>query len=82
MCINRLGWILLGIFGQRLFSNWDVHEAEHSPSDSYNKAKQIKEQQDAFCEKALNGEWAGVDKFPEELQWEAVVDVLRGKVKV
>lgn len=49
---------------------------------SYNKAREIKIQQDAFCEKAINGDWAGQSNFPEELQWEAAVDVLRGKVKV
>ncbi|THH04772.1 hypothetical protein EW145_g5277 [Phellinidium pouzarii] len=48
----------------------------------YDKARQIKEKQDAFCEKALDGEWSGLGAFPEELQWEALVDVLRGRVKV
>ncbi|KAI5114873.1 hypothetical protein M0805_008172, partial [Coniferiporia weirii] len=48
----------------------------------YDKARQIKEKQDAYCEKALDGEWAGLGAFPEELQWEALVDVLRGRVKV
>ncbi|KAI5118175.1 hypothetical protein M0805_008416 [Coniferiporia weirii] len=48
----------------------------------YDKACQIKEKQDAYCEKALDGDWAGLGAFPEELQWEALVDVLRGRVKV
>lgn len=49
---------------------------------SYNKARQVKEQQDSYCAKALAGEWKGLSSFPEDLQWEALVDVLRGKVKV
>ncbi|TDL21725.1 carbohydrate esterase family 9 protein [Rickenella mellea] len=48
----------------------------------YNKARLIKESQDAYCEKALNNEWTGLGEFPEDLQWEALVDVLRGRVKV
>ena len=48
----------------------------------YDKARQIKEQQDAFCARVLDDEWEGLDAFPEELQYEALVDVLRGRVKV
>lgn len=50
----------------------------------YDHARQIKVTQDHFCTKALAGEWAALagQKFPEELQWEALVDVLRGRVKV
>ncbi|KAH8116643.1 composite domain of metallo-dependent hydrolase [Phellopilus nigrolimitatus] len=48
----------------------------------YDKARQIKEKQDAYCSKVLSDEWAGLGAFPEELQWEALVDVLRGRVKV
>ena len=32
--------------------------------------------------KALAGQWDGLGAFPESLQWEALVDVLRGRVKV
>ncbi len=49
---------------------------------AYEKARQIKQAQDDFCAKASQGEWAGLGEFPEELQWEALVDVLRGRVKV
>ncbi|KAF8962217.1 hypothetical protein BDZ97DRAFT_1920686 [Flammula alnicola] len=31
---------------------------------------------------ALNGQWNDIGDFPEDLQWEALVDVLRGRVKV
>ncbi|KDQ57532.1 hypothetical protein JAAARDRAFT_35246 [Jaapia argillacea MUCL 33604] len=50
--------------------------------EAYNKAKQVKQTQDAYCSKALAGAWEGLGDFPEDLQWEALVDVLRGKVKV
>lgn len=48
----------------------------------YNTAKKIKEAQDSYCERALNDEWEGLGDFPQELVWEALVDVLRGRVKV
>lgn len=51
-------------------------------SASYDTARKIKESQDAYCTKALAGEWDGLDTLPEDLQWEALVDVLRGRVKV
>ena len=50
--------------------------------DSYEKARQIKEAQDDYCAKATRGDWAGLGEYPEDLQWEALVDVLRGRVKV
>ncbi|KAF8974242.1 carbohydrate esterase family 9 protein [Flammula alnicola] len=48
----------------------------------YDTARKIKDKQDDFCVKALNGQWNDVGEFPEDLQWEALVDVLRGRVKV
>ncbi|THH01236.1 hypothetical protein EW145_g6949 [Phellinidium pouzarii] len=48
----------------------------------YDKARKIKEEQDVYCEKALRDDWAGLGAFPDDLQWEALVDVLRGRVKV
>lgn len=51
-------------------------------SNSYEKARQIRDAQDAYCVKARNGQWTGLGEFPEDLQWEALVDVLRGRVKV
>jgi len=56
-------------------TNWALRQA-------YDKARQIKEKQDAYCTAALAGEWAGLGEFPEDLQWEALVDVLRGRVRV
>ena len=49
---------------------------------SYDAARKIKDQQDTYCSKALSGDWEDLGKFPEDLQWEALVDVLRGRVKV
>ncbi|EJC98798.1 composite domain of metallo-dependent hydrolase [Fomitiporia mediterranea MF3/22] len=48
----------------------------------YDIAHKIKESQDNFCEKALAGKIDSDAKFPGELQWEAAVDILRGKVRV
>lgn len=54
--------------------------------NAYNEAKKVKNDQDAFCQKVEAEEWTSLvgDKgnFPESLQWEALVDVLRGRVKV
>ncbi|KAH9846908.1 carbohydrate esterase family 9 protein [Lenzites betulinus] len=61
--------------GTRMDTAWAFRQA-------YDKARQIKQAQDDFCAKATRGEWAGLGAFPEELQWEALVDVLRGRVKV
>ena len=48
----------------------------------YNTAKKIKEEQDAYCVRALNEDWEDLGDFPQDLKWEALVDVLRGRVKV
>jgi hypothetical protein len=50
---------------------------------SYNKAREIKIAQDEYCANALAGEWQGLaHEFPGDYEWEALVDVLRGRVKV
>lgn len=49
---------------------------------SYNKATEIMKQQDDYCRKAEAGEFENLGEFPDNLQWESLVDVLRGKVKV
>ncbi|GAW06441.1 carbohydrate esterase family 9 protein [Lentinula edodes] len=48
----------------------------------YEEARKLKVKQDAYCEKAVAGHWDNIGDFPEDLQWEALVDVLRGKVKI
>jgi hypothetical protein len=47
----------------------------------YDTARKIKKSQDEYCTKALLEEWNDLGPFPEDLQWEALVDVLRGRVK-
>ncbi|KAG6333567.1 hypothetical protein ID866_5529 [Astraeus odoratus] len=49
--------------------------------EAYEKARKMKESQDAFCSKIFHGE-RELGDFPEDSQWEMLVDVLRGKVKV
>ncbi|KAL5535125.1 hypothetical protein ACEPAF_3219 [Sanghuangporus sanghuang] len=48
----------------------------------YDRARQIKEKQDSYCVRALEDEWDGLGAFPEDLQLEALIDVLRGHVKI
>ena len=50
----------------------------------YNRAREIKNKQDEYCAKVEAGRFDEVKgtPFPEDLQWEALVDVLRGRVKV
>lgn len=68
-----------GVYGAtRMDSIWALRTA-------YNEARKVKEKQDVFCAKADAGLWrdvAAMGEFPESLQWEALVDVLRGRVKI
>jgi hypothetical protein len=54
--------------------------------NAYNEAKKVKDNQDAFCKKVEAEEWGSLvgdeSNFPESLEWESLVDVLRGRVKV
>ncbi|KAH9913691.1 uncharacterized protein BXZ73DRAFT_106870 [Epithele typhae] len=68
---NPHGWNGL----TRMDTAWKFREA-------YETARKIKVAQDEFCAKAMDGDWAGLGDYPEDLQWEALVDVLRGRVKV
>ncbi|KAJ7056224.1 carbohydrate esterase family 9 protein [Mycena amicta] len=61
--------------GTRMDTSWAFRSA-------YETARILKEEQDVYCGKALAGEWTGLGKFPENLQWEALVDVLRGRAKI
>ena len=58
----------------RMDSAWEFRQA-------YNEAHMLKKAQDQFCAKAEAGLWSDLGEFPENLQWEALLDVLRGKVK-
>jgi hypothetical protein len=46
----------------------------------YEKARQIKVAQDDYCAAAEQSHWTGLGAFPEDLQWESLVDVLRHRV--
>ncbi|KAH7889205.1 hypothetical protein F5I97DRAFT_486659 [Phlebopus sp. FC_14] len=61
----------------RMDSGWNFRQA-------YDTARKIRDAQDSFCAKAEAGAWdeLGDTQFPEDLQWEALVDVLRGRVKL
>ncbi|SJL07643.1 uncharacterized protein ARMOST_10993 [Armillaria ostoyae] len=59
----------------RMDTTWAFREA-------YNTASKIKRKQDAYCSKAMSGQWEGLGEYPEDLKWEALVDVIRGHVKV
>ncbi len=50
--------------------------------EAYEHARKLKVTQDEYCVKATRGDWTGLGDYPEDLQWEALVDVLRGRVKV
>lgn len=76
--LNRqaCGENLLGYGFTRMDTMWSFRSA-------YAEALKIKLAQDEFCEKAENGLWdALAGPLPQDLRWEALVDVLRGKVKV
>ena len=51
---------------------------------AYDQARKLKTAQDEYCRLAEVGEWAvlGSRLFPDDLRWEMLVDVLRGRVKV
>lgn len=61
----------------RMDSAWAFRQA-------YNEARKIKEAQDKYCDIAEKGDWKRLksEEWPENYQWEALVDVLRGKVRV
>ena len=51
--------------------------------EAYNEARKIMSLQDAYCEKAEAGLWNDLSgDFPDTYKWEALVDVLRGRVRV
>ncbi|EMD40496.1 hypothetical protein CERSUDRAFT_130402 [Gelatoporia subvermispora B] len=64
-------------YGNRMDAIWSFRSA-------YNEARIIKKSQDEFCAKAEAALWDELQgqSFPENLQWEALVDVLRGRVKI
>ncbi|KAG8958226.1 hypothetical protein FRC03_009340 [Tulasnella sp. 419] len=62
--------------GTRMDTMWAFREA-------YNEARKVKEDQEKYCAMAESGLWSGLaSSVPKSLKWEALVDVLRGKVKI
>lgn len=61
--------------GTRMDTIWAFRAA-------YNEARQLVRTQDTFCAKVKAGQWDHDTEFPEDLKWEALADVIRGKVKV
>jgi hypothetical protein len=50
---------------------------------AYHEASKVMNAQDAFCTQVEAGLWNSESTvFPDDIQWEMLVDVLRGKVKV
>ncbi|KAI0312575.1 carbohydrate esterase family 9 protein [Amylostereum chailletii] len=58
----------------RLDSVWAWRQA-------YDTARRLKQKQDAYCAKAQAGDWDSLGSFPSDIQWDPLVDILRGKVK-
>lgn len=48
----------------------------------YAEAAKLRDAQDTYCDRAVNHDWKGLGDFPDDLRLEALVDVLRGRVKV
>ena len=48
----------------------------------YNTAKKLKESQDNYCTKVTAGKFEDLGEFPEDLAWEPLSEVLRGRMKV
>ena len=50
----------------------------------YSQSAAVLRAQDDYCTKAFAGQWDDIagQKFPDDLKWEALVDVMRGKTKV
>ncbi|KAL4247136.1 hypothetical protein ABKN59_001342 [Abortiporus biennis] len=64
-------------YGTRMDSIWAFRSA-------YNEARKIKEAQDLYCLKAEAGLWNDIQgsEYPDSFKWEALVDVLRGRVRI
>ncbi|TFK22333.1 hypothetical protein FA15DRAFT_706442 [Coprinopsis marcescibilis] len=67
---------LKGRAGTRMDTMWALRSA-------YNQARKVMHAQDDYCQLADAGLWDSITgPFPDDLQWEILVDVLRGKVKI
>ncbi|KAJ3507229.1 hypothetical protein NLJ89_g6423 [Agrocybe chaxingu] len=66
----------------RMDAIWNFRQA-------YDQARKVRDAQDLFCARVEAGDWESLkmsenayEEFPENLQWESLVDVLRGRVKL
>ncbi|EUC66936.1 carbohydrate esterase family 9 protein [Rhizoctonia solani AG-3 Rhs1AP] len=61
----------------RMDSIWNFRQA-------YNRAHEVLNKQDEYCASAQAGRWSDIQgkDFPEDLEYESLVDVLRGRTKV
>ena len=77
-------WIISGLSARRERTSGVFLERHLRPFHRYNKAREIKNAQDLYCAKVEEGRFDEVahTPFPQDLQWEAMVDILRGRVKV
>lgn len=50
--------------------------------EAYNNGRTLVQEQDEYCAAVAAGKWHQIGEFPEDLKWEALADVIRGKVKV
>ena len=60
---------------------FSLHKFHFIATSRYDAARKVKNAQDAYCAEAQAGRWHKLGIFPEDLQWESLVDILRGKVK-
>ncbi|KAH8825073.1 composite domain of metallo-dependent hydrolase [Flagelloscypha sp. PMI_526] len=49
---------------------------------SYDEARKLVERQNDYCAKVKLNRWADLGDFPDDLRWEALADVIRGRTKV
>ncbi|KAG9004989.1 hypothetical protein FRB90_010626, partial [Tulasnella sp. 427] len=62
--------------GTRMDTMWAFREA-------YNEGRKLVKAQDAYCAQAEAGLWEGLaPEVPKDIKWEALADVIRGKVKL
>ncbi|CAE6451854.1 unnamed protein product [Rhizoctonia solani] len=61
----------------RMDSIWNFRQA-------YSRAREVLNKQDRYCTSAQTGRWNDVrgQDFPQDLEYESLVDVLRGRTKV
>lgn len=62
-------------------------DAQWNFREAYNEARKLRDAQDSFCSKVEADSWKvlnneNVHDLPENLLWESLVEVLRGRVKV